>query len=457
VNSTHTTTIRWLSTIAVASGLAAFLWYGLSQGWWESAYRWARLELAQDGATKSSDGERGMDMPGMNMGATAVQSHPAASVAGHATIAIPGEIQQRIGVTVGRVEQAPLRMSVQTVGIVQVNETMLAHVHLKVEGWLQKVYVDYTGQKVRKGDPLLEIYSPEFFATQREFLIARQGEPAGAGKSNALSLADAARRRLELWDVPADEIQQLERTGNPRTYLTLRSPLTGTVLMKNAFMGQHVTPQTELYEVADLSTVWVQAKVYEYELPHVEMGQPAAVTFPALPERKFAGRVVFIQPTVDEPTRTVQVRVELSNRDGSLKPGMFGNVRIEHTMGDGLLVPTSAVIRTGEKDIAYRVEPENHFAPVQVKISLFVFGDRFQVLEGLKAGEQVVTSANFLIDSESRLRVSGMGAMPGMQMGDMPGMKMNEPDQKGPTTKTIRPKERSSEGMDGMDQSQMKH
>jgi Cu(I)/Ag(I) efflux system membrane fusion protein len=311
-------------------------------------------------------------------------------------------------------------MSVRTVGIVETDETKVAHIHLKTEGWVEKVFVGYTGQKVKKGDPLLAIYSPQFLTTQQEFLNALQGkQPA---------LVELARRRLELWDVPADEIKELESHGKPSTFLTLRSPLEGTVLVKNTFAGQYVTLEKELYVLADLSTVWVQAKVYEYELPHVEKDQPAFVTVPALPEKMFSGKVVFLQPTVDPKTRTVQVRVELPNEEGLLRPGMFAHVTIEHSMGTGLLVPASAVIRTGERDVAYLVKSEGRFVPVEVKISPFRFeaakgaGGRFQVLEGLKAGDLVVTSANFLIDSESRLRLGGMMNMPGMEMGDMKDM-----------------------------------
>lgn len=289
--------------------------------------------------------------------------------------------------------------------------------------------MDYTGQKVKKGDPLLSIYSREFLTTQQDYLRDLRSERDEAAARPRQSLAEADRRRLELLDVPRDEIDELARTGRPRTYLTLRTPIGGTVLTKNVFAGQYVGPQTELYVVADLSTVWVQAKVYEYELPHVQEGQPAAVTTQALPGKDFRGKVVFVQPTVQEPTRTVEVRVELANPEGLLKPGMFAQVVIQHHMGNGLLVPTSAVIRTGERDLAYRVEAPGKFLPVAVKISPFRYedphggGGRFQVLEGLKAGEEVVTSANSLIDSESRLRAGGMGSMPGMDMGGMDGMK----------------------------------
>jgi Cu(I)/Ag(I) efflux system membrane fusion protein len=337
-------------------------------------------------------------------------------------VTIPDEIQQRIGVTIGAVEKAPLKMSIRAVGIVQADETKINHVHLKTEGWVTKLSVDYTGQVVKKGDPLLAIYSPDFVTTQQNYRDAR--------KSGQASMADLSRQRLELWDVPAEEIKKLESGGKAPTDLTLRSPLTGTVLTKNAFAGQYVMPKDELYVVADLSTVWVQAKVYEYELPHVELGQPAAVTLTAVPGKEFTGKVAFIQPTVDEATRTAEVRVELPNPKGLFKPGMFANLVIQHTMGDGLLVPASAVIHTGERDIVFKAESENRFLPVAVKIGPFPFGDRFQVLEGLEAGDRVSTSANFLIDSESRLQAGG-GGMAGMDMGgkkggDMKGMDMGD-------------------------------
>jgi Cu(I)/Ag(I) efflux system membrane fusion protein len=337
-------------------------------------------------------------------------------------VTLPYEVQQRIGVTVGEVEKGPLVMTVRTVGIVQPNEKKIARVHLKTEGWVEKVFVDYTGQHVHEGEPLLSIYSPEFLTTQQDYVTARRAE-AGEAAGNRPSLAESALRRLELLDVPPDEIRELEKTGKPQKYLTLRSPLTGTVLAKSVFAGQYVTPQAELYEVADLSTVWVQAKVYEYELPHVQEGMPAAVTLPAEPRREYAGKVVFIQPTVKPMTRTAQVRVQLPNPDGRFKPNMFANVVIRHDMGTGLLVPASAVIRTGERDIAFRVQSPGKFIPAEVEISPLQFGGRFQVLDGLQAGDRVVTSADFLIDSESRLHAGGggMAGMPGMDMGNMPG------------------------------------
>ena len=360
-------------------------------------------------------------MPGMDMSKTSKPASPSttpsAPPSGYADIDVNQEVQQRIGVTVGRVEQTPLTMRIRAVGIVRPDETRVAHVHLKTEGWVEKLFIAYNGQKVRAGEPMLSIYSPTFFAAQREFLSALRVAKSGLdSEGDQKTVVDTARRRLELWDIPKDEIGKLEETGNAGKYLLLRSPISGTVLQKTAFAGQYVTMQNDLFVVADLSTVWMQAKIFQYELPHVAIGMPATVSFPSASQRPLTGKVVFIDPVVDETSRSVQVRIELPNPDGTLLPGMFGDVIISHAMGSGLTVPASAVIRTGERDIAYRVVSGGHFSPVVVKISPTRFADRFEVLDGLKAGDEVVTSGNFLIDSESRLE-AGAGSM-----ADMPGM-----------------------------------
>jgi Cu(I)/Ag(I) efflux system membrane fusion protein len=345
---------------------------------------------------------------------------------GYAEVSIAPEVQQRIGVTLGKATQTPLTMVIRAVGIVRPDETKVVHVHLKTEGWVEKLFVSFTGQNVKAGEPLLSIYSPTFFAAEREFLSAlRSAKSSLNNTGDQQTVLETARRRLELWDVPADAIKALETTGKPGKSLTLRSPISGTVLEKKAFEGQYVMAQSDLYVVADLSTVWVQGKVFEYELPHVEIGMPVTVTLPSLPMQQFTGKVVFVDPVVDEMTRSVQVRVELPNPDGQLKPGMFGHISISHAMGSGLTVPASAVIRTGERDIAFRAISADRFLPVQVRISPLRFGDRFQVLEGLKAGDEVVTSANFLLDSESQLQAGGgsMAGMPGMGAGDTGGGK----------------------------------
>lgn len=378
------------------------------------------LDMSPDASVRASAAqpETMPNMPGMDM------SQPNPTPPGYAPIQLAPEVQQRIGVTLGRVEEAPLNMTIRAVGIVETDETKIAQIHVKTEGWIERLYVSYTGQRVRAGEPLLSIYSPAFYAAQQEYLSALRAATAGiAEAADQQQLVETARRRLELWDIPKEEIERLENSGQASKSLTLRSPISGTVLQKQGFAGQFVSPQSDLYVVADLSTVWMQARVFQYELPHVALGMPAAVSFESLPGAKLAGRIVFIDPTVDETSRSVQVRIELPNPSGQLRPGMFGDVTIAHAMGNGLTVPASAVLRAGERDIVFRAISADRFAPVQVKISPLRFGDRLQVLAGLQAGEQVVTSANFLIDSESRLEAgaSSMAGMPGMDP-NMPGM-----------------------------------
>ncbi len=364
-------------------------------------------------------------MPGMQM-PTPAQTPAAGTPAvppGYAEVTVAPDVQQRIGVALGTVERTPLTMNIRTIGIIRPNETKIAHIHLKTEGWVDKLYVAFTGQKVKAGQPMLSIYSPAFFTAQAELLAALRSASSPEGAADRQIVVESARRRLQLWDISAREIERLEKTVQPEKSLTLSSPISGTVLEKKVFDGQYVMPQGELYVVADLSTVWVQARVFEYELPHIEIGMPVTVTLPALATQPFTGKVVFVDPVADEMTRSVQVRVELPNTDGRLRPGMFCNISIAHAMGSGLTVPTSAVIRTGERDIAYRAASRDRFVPVQVKISPLRFEDRFQILDGLQAGDQVVVSANFLIDSESRLQAGGggMAGMPGM--GAAPGGK----------------------------------
>lgn len=397
-------------------------------GWWIGHHQ--AEHAASSNQPKQPPGDSnmgGMQMGGMKMGGADMGS----AVKQHAALEIAPEVQQRIGVTTARAERAPLDLTIRTVGIIRADETKISHVQIKTEGWVEKLYVDYTGQRVKKGSRLLSIYSPDFLTTQIDYLRAhRYAAASGAQPVTAqTSLAQAARERLALWDVPPDEIAELERTQRPQKALTLRSLIDGTVLEKKAFAGQHVTPNEELYVIADLSTVWVQAKIYERELPNVKVGQVATVQVPAIPNRKLTGKIVFIDPVVEETARTVQVRIELPNRDDALRPSMFANVELTHAAGEALLVPTSAVIRTGEMDIVYRVE-NDRFVPVEVKIAPEQYGDKFRILSGLSADDVVVTSANFLIDSESRLRAGG-GNMAGMSGMDMPGMEKGSGGMKG--------------------------
>lgn len=451
-------------TLALIGALVAGGWYGYRQGWLAPVQNWVSQSQTKGGEVKPAvgghAGHGGMAVP--STGSEQAMGTPS-SVPGHATVMIPGELQQRIGVRIGQVEKGPLKMTIRAVGIVQPDETRIARVNIKTEGWVNKLFVNFVGQRVRKGDQLLSIYSPQFLSTQEELLTALRSERL-AGVPGQQALAEAARRRLELWDVPPDEIEQLIAKGQARKDLILRSPIDGTVLERKVFENQYVTPEKELYVIGDLSTVWVQAQVYEYEIPHVELGQPATVRIASLPDRQFTGKVVFVQPTVEQVTRTVRVRIELPNPEGIFKPGMFAEIEIAHDMGEGLLVPTSAVLRLGDRDLAYRVEPNDHFVPVDVKLSPIQFGDRYQVLEGLKEGDRIVTSANFLIDSESRIRMGG-GGMAGMEhaghgSGKQPPAKEKPaPDHSGHGAPKTPATDHSGRGqeMPGVDHSKMKH
>lgn len=444
----------WAKRLAILSMLVATvggLWYAQRRGWLAPAESWARRVARPwmlDRGDNSANPSMRMDMPGMG-GETS-----STSPEGFSDVEIAGSVQQRIGVTFGRVERAPLNMIVRTVGIVRPDETRTFHIHVRTEGWIEKLFVNYTGQKVAKGQPFLSIYSPEFYRTQLDYLTARRTAKLGGSLAKSEgSLADLAVVKLRLLDVSDQELKELEGSGKPREFMTLRSPAAGTVLEKNVLEHEYITPQRDLYVVADLSMVWVQARVYEYELPHVAIGQPATVTVPSLPGRRFAGKVAFIRPTLEEATRTVEVRVELPNPDGSLRPGMFADAVIDHDMGSGVLVPASAVIRTGRRDIAFRAGPDNRFVPVEVHIGEVKFGDRFQVLEGLAEGDRVVTSANFLIDSESRLKLGG-GGMAGMDMG---GMDMGGTSGKPKTGEKGTSPMKGMDGRTGMDHSKMKN
>jgi Cu(I)/Ag(I) efflux system membrane fusion protein len=343
---------------------------------------------------------------GMSMPATA-NGRPS-KIPGYAIVEISPERQQLIGVRTGTVKKDRLLMSLLAVGIIEPDQKRLARLHTRISGWVTKVYANFIGQNVKKGDPLLEIYSPDLLTTQEEYLTA-----LGSGQS---SLAAIARRRLELWEVPADEIQDLEKTKKARETLVLRSPISGRVLERNVLEGARVEPTTELYKIADLSVVWLQAKIYEYELPHIEIGQPVRIRLTSQPAREIRGQVDFIEPVLQETTRTVNVRVSLNNPKDELKPGMYADLTIDHDMGEGLLIPESAVLRTGTRNLVFQVLPGNHFEPVEVKLGPYQFKERFQVLAGLSEGDEIVTSAGFLIDAESRLK-SATSAMGGHQHG----------------------------------------
>lgn len=338
-------------------------------------------------------------------------------------IQISAEKQQLIGVQYGEAVYKPVFKTMRAVGRLAWDETKIAHVHSRVEGWVEQVFVDFTGKQVQKGQPLLSVYSPELWQTQQEYLLALKGRneladsPLREAVAGSLSLLEAARKRLELWDIDWEQLKHLEHTGKPIKALNLNAPSDGFVLTRNAYPKQRVMPDTELYTIADISTIWVIADIYEYEAPEIKVGQRAAVTLAYFPGKTFNGKVTYIYPQLDNTTRTLKARIEIANHNLALKPDMFANVELSVSYGKQVVVPQDAVLDSGAEQQVFVAHEGGYFEPRKVQLGAKV-DNEFIVLGGLKAGERIVTSANFLIDSESKLKsaASGMG-MPGMDHG----------------------------------------
>ncbi len=325
-----------------------------------------------------------------------------------------------IGVQYGIVENQSLSKSLRAVGRAAFDETKMVRINPKIEGWIEDVYVDFIGKLVNKGQPLLSIYSPDLVQTQEEYLLALKnrkqlGEsPFGDAVNFSESLVQSAKRRLHLWDVTDAQIKELEARGTSSRTMTLYAPASGFVMQRNAFPKQRIMPDTELYQLADLSNIWIVADIYEFEAADVKLGQPATVTLSAYPGRTFSGKITYIYPQVDNTTRTLKVRIELSNKDFLLKPDMYAEVTLNISYGSRLVVPQEAVLDSGSEQLVYVALADGYFEPRKIQIGAKV-NDKYVVLNGLQAGERIVTSGNFLIDSESKLKsaTSGMG-MPGM-------------------------------------------
>lgn len=349
----------------------------------------------------------------------APQQAPAKAVAAKQpeppSIRLSAEKRQLIGVRTAPAQQRSVSRVLRTVGKVDAAETRLAFVNTKIAGWVRKLYVDYTGKDVKKGEPLLSIYSPDLLSAQEEYLLAQRTAPQTAGGQDFRELAqaqesllDSAKRRLLLWDITPEQIAELERTGKPQTEMTIQAPMDGIVLEKMVLEGAYIMPGMNLYKIADLSTVWILADIYEYELPLVRVGQQAGVELPYYAGRRLSATVSYIYPTLDPMSRTVKVRIVVKNSDRALKPEMFANVEI-HTGGEKrVAVPVEAVLDSGVRKIVY-VEKEPGLYEMR-EVKLGARGDRYvEVLSGIRSGERVVTSGNFLIDSETQLRGLGGG------------------------------------------------
>ena len=349
--------------------------------------------------------------------------HSAATAENARPVMLTDEEARRIGVTYTTVTMGRLATEVRTVAQVTYDETGLKTIAPKLDGWVDHLYVDITGQTVRKGDPLLAIYSPMVVAAQQELLLADQlANDMAAASSDAqrgsAELRDAARRRLLYWDVPPDEVQRIESTGTIQKSVTLRSPVSGVIVDKAVLSGQKIMAGDPLFKVADLSVVWLEGEVFERDLASVHMGQLVRAEFQALPGKSRTGRVTYVYPTVNPDTRTARIRVELANRDFTLKPGMYATIFIQGTTrAPSLALPRSAVLTTGERNLVFVRRSDGMLEPRDITVGVAT-DEEIQVLGGLRAGDTVVKSATFLIDAESNLgtALGGMGNMPGMDM-----------------------------------------
>lgn len=392
-----------------------------------------------------------MDMKGTEKNMQGMESMRSGSSAPAGAVVIPAVARQLIGVRNAPAAYRALEQEIRTVGTVDVNERGLTQVTLKVSGWIKDVFVNSVGRPVRRGEPLFTLYSPDLLVTQDEYLLALKTQaqlaasPLAEAKANTVALVGSARERLRLWDLTDEQIAALERRGKAEPVLTVYAPSTGIVMKREALPGKYVEPGTTLYEVADLSTVWISADIYESEVTAVKLDQPVSVTFTAYPRETFRGNVSYIYPSLNTEARTVRVRLELPNPGLKLKPGMFGTVTLQIDAARMLVVPKEAVLDTGLRQLVFLDRGEGAYMPYPVKLGRRS-QDSVEVLEGLKEGDRIVTSANFLLDAESKLtsassmqammgrigmgdwqmRGAHEGKMEGMDMGDMKGMPMGD-------------------------------
>ncbi|MBL9019381.1 MAG: efflux RND transporter periplasmic adaptor subunit [Myxococcales bacterium] len=323
---------------------------------------------------------------------------PSTTPPGYADVGLDPAQASAMGLTTAPVEHRDFRRTIRTVGVVTVDETRTAHVHARVRGWIEGFHVQYVGQKVSKGQPLVSVYSQEVYAAELEL--------ASLLRSSVKSpeLLDAAQKRLSLWEVPKSTVEAVIASGEPQRTFPISAPRSGVVVAKQAFDGQFIDPSLELYTISDLSKVWVFADIYESDVADVRVGAEAKLTIEGVAEPVTA-KVAFLAPTIDERTRTRKARFDLANKSVLAMPGAFVTVEMDVGMGHGLAVPESAVIRTGERAIVFVVHGGVHAVPREVKLGGRV-GDAYRVLAGLEADEEVATGAQFLLDSESRLRAT---------------------------------------------------
>ena len=421
----------WIAvmTIIVLAVVTSVLWWRLSRG----------TVAQQSGAGSTSDPMQGI---AQTSSANAPDSEPGAAgetQTGNvqetplAPIQLTPQRMQNIGIVLGKVESKSVNSELRFYGNVQVNERRQAYVQTRFSGWIRQVYADATGNFIGKGQPLFTIYSPDLVTTEQEYLLAKKNQQALQSSSisgvsgGADSLFAAARQRLDQWEVPKSEIDKLDSTGKVINELTFNSPVSGYITQKNVLPNMYVQPETMLYTIADLSDVWVLAQVFQSDAGKIKPGDPAEVTVDAYPGRIFNGHVDYILPQLDMNTRTLPVRLVFPNPGLKLRPGMYVNVRAKLPMGRQMVIPASAAFHSGTKNLVFVYSGEGSIEPREVDLGAQV-GDELVVTKGIKAQEQIVTSANFLIDSEAQLQAA-TGAFVPPPPGAGQAASMNAPTQ----------------------------
>ena len=355
------------------------------------------------------------------------------------TIRIDPVTIQNMGVRMGRVQRKPLIKYIRTFGNITYDERRIYAVNTKFNGWIEKLYVDFIGETVKKGQPLFDIYSPELVTAQEEYLLSLhhneslKESPYASIREGAQRLLNASRTRLRYWDLTEKQIKTIENTGIVQKTLTIFSPASGVIIKKIAFQGHDVKAGEHLYEIADLSKVWVDVEVYEYELPWIDKGMSAEMELSYIPGKIFTGKVLYVYPFLTAKTRTAKLRLEFPNPDYQLKPDMYANVNLKSAVSkDSLVIPQEAVIDSGVRKVVFVALGKGKFQPREVKLGLEGNDDEFQVLEGLRENEQIVISAQFMLDSESRLREAIQKMLEVRQQGapktDTQPLKMEEDD-----------------------------
>jgi RND family efflux transporter MFP subunit len=413
------TSLVWIVILAIIAGIRAYRTHAMKQP--------AAREMQPVASGPSVDvvepKPSTADMPEMKMEAPLVP------------VQLTSERMQNIGVQTGTVEYKLLSDDIRATGTVDINERLVSYVQVRFPGYIRKVFANATYQYVRKGEALFTIYSPDLVATQQEYLLARQNQKTMSTSTidgvadGAAALSTAAEQRLRQWDIPESEIAKLKETGKPVTDLTINSPVEGYIAERNALPNMYAEPSTRLYTVADLSRVWVYAQVFQDDIGRLKPGDIAQITVDSYPGRTFAGQIEEILPQVDMATRTIRARLAMANPGLKLKPGMFVNVDLKTNMGRQLVIPASAVFQSGTRQLVFLNHGNGSLEPKEIALGPRV-GDNFVVLQGLKAHQSIVTSAGFLIDSESQLQAAAGSFVP-----PAPGSGGNAPTANAPAAK----------------------